>query len=380
MMEASHSNSLLNFSMTAVTLSESFPKHSGPQSPAHALGGTPPSWYTPVLKALLTGNDVGDERFEEVFAWLLDPNHEPGDAMALLVGLAMRGERADDFVRGARHLRKKMLPWDLGTDLVDTCGTGGDGAGTFNISTTVGLVLAACGLKIVKHGNRAQSGTSGSTDLLGFWQIGFPDDQALAAKMLAECGIVFCQAPKHHPALGALAPVRKRLGIRTLFNGLGPLCNPASPTSQIIGIGFSEWLEPYSQAVAALGAKRALVMHGSDGLDEISLGAPTEVRLIRDGKCESLAWTHRDFGLPAHDRSVFRVSSVRESAEMAQAAISGDDNAPRHILLANCAAGLWLTGRCRDLKEGVAQAAAAIDAGKPRAILERLRILCPHKA
>lgn len=336
-----------------------------------------PVWFSQTLNELMRGNDLSDERFNQAFEWLLGSEREWGDAMAFLACLSTRGERSADFVRGARMLRSRMKGWSLGTDLMDTCGTGGDGAGTFNISTIVGLVLAGCGLKIVKHGNRAQSGTSGSSDLLGFWDIGFPDDAYLAQGILDDCGIVFCLAPRHHPALGGLAPIRRRLGIRTLFNGLGPLCNPVSPSTQMIGIGFSEWLEPYSQAVAELGIKRALVVHGTDGLDEISLGAPTQVRYIKDGHRESLVWTHEDFGLPPHDRAVFRVGSVAESAAMAERALSGKDNAPRHILLANCAAGLWLAGRCATLKEGVQLAGKTIDEGKPLALLEKLRRKCP---
>ena len=336
-----------------------------------------PVWMPGILQDLARHNDLTDEKFETVLNFLTGSNREVCDAMAILSGWAARGERSEDFVRGARFLRARMRGWSLGTHLMDTCGTGGDGASTFNISTVVGLVMAACGVKVVKHGNRAQSGTSGSTDLLGQWNIGFPEDQEKAREILDLCGIVFCQAPKHHPCLAGLAPIRKRLGIRTIFNGLGPLCNPASPQFQMIGVGFSDWLDPYARALAVLGHCRGLVVHGADGLDEISLGSKTIVRYIHDGIVEERVWEPTDFGLPEHNQSVFRVGSVTESAAMAERALSGKDNAPRHIVLANAAAGLWLFGKAGSLKEGVELAASSIDSGKPREILALLGKVCP---
>ena len=336
-----------------------------------------PAWMPGILQDLTRHHDLSDERFETVMKFLTGETREVCDAMAILSAWASRGERHEDFVRGARFLRARMRGWSLGSGVMDTCGTGGDGASTFNISTVVGLVLASCGVKVVKHGNRAQSGTSGSTDLLSHWNVGFPDDQETARVILDKCGIVFCQAPKHHPCLAGLAPIRKRLGIRTVFNGLGPLCNPSSPQFQMIGVGFSDWLDPYARAVAVLGHCRALIIHGADGLDEISLGSKTFVRYIHDGNIEERVWEPADFGLPEHNRSVFRVGSVTESAAMAERAISGKDNAPRHIVLANAAAGLWLLGKVSDLGEGVAMAAKSIDSGKPMEILSLLGKFSP---
>jgi len=341
------------------------------------LFSSAPVWMPGILQNLARHQEIADERFETIMNFLTGDVREVCDAMAILSAWAARGERSEDFVRGARFLRARMRGWSLGNGLMDTCGTGGDGASTFNISTVVGLVMASCGVKVVKHGNRAQSGTSGSTDLLGHWNIGFPEDQEKAREILTQCGIVFCQAPKHHPCLAGLAPIRKRLGIRTIFNGLGPLCNPASPQFQMIGVGFSDWLDPYARALAALGHCRGLVLHGADGLDEISLGSKTFVRYICDGNVEERVWEPSDFGLSQHNRNVFRVGSVPESAAMAEQAISGKDNAPRHIVLANAAAGLWLVGKAASLKEGVELAAHSIDSGKPREILDLLGRICP---
>ena len=341
------------------------------------IPGPAPVWMSGLLRELASKNEIDDEKFERVMAFLTGETPEMCDAMAILSTWAARGERVEDFTRGARFLRAKMRQWCLGDGLMDTCGTGGDGASTFNISTVVGLVIASCGVRVVKHGNRAQSGTSGSTDLLGHWKIGFPGGQEQAFEILSQCGIVFCHAIKHHPCLAGLAPIRRRLGIRTLFNGLGPLCNPSSPKVQMIGVGFPDWVDPYARALAALGTSRGLVIHGNDGLDEISLGAKTTVRYIHEGTIEELVWEASDFGLPNHSTKLFRVNSVMESAAMADLSLSGKDNPPRHIVLANAGAGLWLFGKAPSLLEGVEMAAKSIDSGKPGEILETLRSICP---
>jgi len=337
----------------------------------------PTDWLTPALRHFQKREDLPEDLMRASLEGLTDPDLFPGDAMAWLAGLAVRGERSLDFVRGAQFLRQKMHRWHLDLPVVDVCGTGGDGAGTFNISTVVSWVLAASGLLVAKHGNRAQSGTSGSTDLLAHWRLGSPREENQARRVLEECGIIFCLAPRHHPILASLAPVRKRLGMRTLFNGLGPLCNPTCPQIQMIGLGFADWLEPYSEAVAQLGFRRALIVHGTDGLDELSLGAPNAVRLIQPEGIQTLTWTHTDFGLPSYSRERFRVGSVGESAAMAEEALSEHPSPFQDIVLANSGAMLWLAQRAKDLKQGVEMARSAIQQGLPKKLMDRYREMCP---
>ncbi len=346
---------------------------------SHGIPCPAPVWMSGLLRDLASKQDIKDDVFEMVLAFLTGETPEMGDAMAILSAWATRGERVEDFIRGAQFLRARMRPWCLGDGIMDTCGTGGDGASTFNISTVVGLVIAASGVRVVKHGNRAQSGTSGSTDLVSHWNIGFPEGQDQALEILVKCGIVFCQAIKHHPCLAGLASIRRRLGIRTIFNGLGPLCNPSLPRVQMIGVGYPDWVDPYARALAALGTYRGLVVHGNDGLDEISLGAKTSVRYIHNGMVEEMVWDASDFGLPNHSSKIFRVNSVEESAAMAALSLSGKDNPPRQIVLANAGAGLWLIGKTASLREGVELAAHSIDSGKPGEILESLQRICPFK-
>ncbi len=299
-----------------------------------------------------------------------------GDAetAAWLTALRMKGETAEEIAAAATVLREHMVRLDPGRDdLLDTCGTGGDGARTFNISTAAALVAAAAGVPIVKHGNRAVSSNSGSADVLAKLGVGIMGGADQARKCLDQAGLAFCFAPTFHPALGALAALRRRLRIRTLFNLLGPLANPAGAAYQVLGVGRPELLDPMAGALARLGTRRALVVWSRDGLDEISLCAPTEVREVQGGTVSALQWTAQDFGLEPCATVDLRANDAAESAACILAVLKGGRSAARRVVVANAAAGLWVVGRAASLAEGTALADAAIADGRAWRVLEELR-------
>jgi anthranilate phosphoribosyltransferase len=256
--------------------------------------------------------------------------------------------------------------------LLDTCGTGGDGSGTFNISTAAALVVAGAGVPVVKHGNRAMSGRSGSADVLAVLGVHVEGDPAFARRCLDTSGMAFCLAPYFHPALRHIGPVRRRLGVRTLFNCLGPLANPARASYQLLGVGWVEWLDRMAEALARLGTGRALLVCGKDGLDEVSLSAPTEVREVVGGKVISHEWTPDDFGLAACELHQLRVESVEESSAIIHHVLAGEEGPATRVVLANAAAALLAAERVAGLKEGVAMAADALASGRARQVLANL--------
>src|SRR5262245_3619863 len=220
------------------------------------------------------------------------------ETAAVLVALRMKGETAIEIAAAAAVLRQHMVRLEAGRDgVLDTCGTGGDGAGTFNISTAAALVAAGAGVPVVKHGNRAASSRSGSADVLSALGVAIETDVAGARRCLEQAGLAFCFAPHFHPAMRHVAGLRRRLGVRTLFNCLGPLINPAEAPYQLLGVGRPEWLDSLAGALPRLGVRHALLVHARDGLDEVSLASPTMVRDVRQGRVREFEWYPRDFGL-----------------------------------------------------------------------------------
>lgn len=296
------------------------------------------------------------------------------ETAALLVALRAKGETADELAAAATVLREHMVRLETGRDdVLDTCGTGGDSSGTFNISTATALVAAAAGVPVVKHGNRAVSGRSGSTDALAALGVHAEGDCAWAVRCFAATGVAFCFAPLFHPALRHVAAVRRRLQVRTLFNCLGPLVNPALSPYQLLGVGRAEWLEPMAGALARLGTRRALLVHGRDGLDEVSLAAPTLVREVRGGRVTAWEWTPEDFGLACCTADELQADGPEQSAAVVRAVLEGKDGPAARVVLANAAAALVAAERVTTLAEGVARARQAIAGGAARAVLERLR-------
>jgi anthranilate phosphoribosyltransferase len=256
--------------------------------------------------------------------------------------------------------------------VLDTCGTGGDESGTFNISTAAALVAAGAGVPVVKHGNRAVSSKSGSADVLR--ELGVPVESGpeWAQKCLDRIGFAFCFAPHFHRGMAHVADLRRKLGVRTIFNLLGPLANPASAPYQLLGVGKPELLDPLAGALATLGTRQAVLVCSFDGLDEVSLAAPTMVRVVRGAEYESREWSPDEFGLaPVSPRAV-KAANAGESAAIIRGLLNGADSPARRIVLANAAAALWAAESVQTLREGVEKAAAALASGKARAVLEQL--------
>lgn len=299
-----------------------------------------------------------------------------------LVALADLGESAAEIAGVAEALRGRMLPVAHGLPLVaDTCGTGGDGSGTFNISTAAALVAAAAGLPVAKHGNRAVSSRTGSGDVLEALGVAIGAAPEASARGLRETGLCFCLAPVHHPAMARVGPLRRSLGRPTVFNLVGPLCNPAGATVQVIGVGRPAVREPMAEAAFALGARRVLVVsgtiHGAEGkaFDEVSLFGPTDVIDVSSAGTRRFRWTPEDFGMatrPAADLAALAVDGPQESAAAIRAVLDGAGGPCREIVVLNAAAVLWAAGRGADPAAAAGLAAHAIDSGAAAAALATL--------
>jgi anthranilate phosphoribosyltransferase len=311
----------------------------------------------------------------ELMDRLLDGGCADAEAAALLVALRMKGETAAELAAAARALRARMVPFPTGRDdVLDTCGTGGDGSGTFNISTVTALVAAGAGVPVVKHGNRAASGLSSSADVLRELGVPIEAGPAWAARCLQEVGLAFCYAPQFHPAMARVAELRRRLGVRTLFNCLGPLANPARAAYQLLGVGRPELLDPIAGSLAELGARHALVVCGADGFDEVSLMGPTLVREVRGGAVTACAWTPADFGLEPCRLDDLLATDAAASAAVVRDVLDDRPGPARRIVVANAAAALLAAERVASLADGVALADATVRAGRARQIWERLRL------
>jgi anthranilate phosphoribosyltransferase len=333
----------------------------------------PPAWVGATLEALLARRDLSAEQMGVFMHGLLSGTCDEFYAGALLVALAVKGETAGELAAAAAALRRHCTPLNARRDgLLDTCGTGGDGSGTFNISTATAFVVAGAGVPVVKHGNRAISSRSGSADVLAALGVAVSVDPAKARHCLEEAGMAFCLAPHYHPALRHVGAVRRRLGVRTLFNCLGPLANPAGAAYQLLGVGRLEWLDRMAGALAQLGTRRALLVCGRDGLDEVSLSAPTLVREVQGGQVRELEWTPADFGLAPCRSEELRASGPEESAAMIRAVLAGAEGGPTRVVLANTAAALLAAGRAADLREGVARAEESITSGRAARVLSTL--------
>jgi anthranilate phosphoribosyltransferase len=266
-----------------------------------------------------------------------------------------------------------MIRWDPGRPgILDTCGTGGDGSGTFNISTATAFVVAAAGVPVVKHGNRAVSSKSGSADVLAELGVSLEGDPVQARLCLDKSGLAFCFAPHFHPALKRLAGLRRRLGVSTLFNCLGPLANPAGATYQLLGVGRPELLDLIAGALARLDTEHTLVVCSRDGLDEVSLSAPTLVREVRGKDITAREWTPDDFGLEPCTLADLRTDGAQASARLIRGILEGRDGPATRLVLANAAAALFAADQVSSLKQGVTKAREAIASGRARTVLELL--------
>jgi anthranilate phosphoribosyltransferase len=304
---------------------------------------------------------------------IMDGQAQPSQIAGFLVGLAMKGERPDEIVGLARTMRARSTKLSRTfAPVFDTCGTGGDGAHTFNVSTVAALVLAACGVRVAKHGNRSASSRCGSADLFEALGVNLTAPPAVVERCLDEVGIAFFFAQVFHPSMRHAASTRKELGVRTAFNLLGPLTNPAGAARQLVGVPRPELTELVARSLAQLGAERAWVVHGADGLDEISTTGYTKVSECRDGAVNTFYLHPADVGLTKSAAGTLRGGDAAENAAIARAILSGQPGPPRDITLLNAAASLLIAGQVATIPEGLAMAAAAIDSGRASAVLDRL--------
>jgi anthranilate phosphoribosyltransferase len=285
--------------------------------------------------------------------------------------MRMRGETLGEITACARAMRKAAVMLDHGLEVIDVCGTGGDGLHTLNISTAVGFVAAGGGLKVAKHGNRALSSKSGAADVLTALGVNIAASQAQQLQALEEAGICFMFAPAHHGAMRHVTPIRAELGFRTIFNLLGPLTNPARAQRQLLGVFDSRWVEPLARVLGALGAERAWVVHGQ-GMDEITTTGETQVAEFRDGQVRLFRITPEAVGLPRAALADITGGSPAENAEALQALLVGAKGPYRHIVLLNAAAAFLVADKVETLREGVTLAGQVIDDGRAKAALDRL--------
>ncbi|MGA3240300.1 MAG: anthranilate phosphoribosyltransferase [Bryobacteraceae bacterium] len=334
----------------------------------------------PHLERLAAGSDLSADEAQSAMQTILDGKASPAQIAGLLMALRVRGETVDELVGFARAMRQTAVRVELdlpGEALIDTCGTGGDGAGTFNISTVAAFVVAGAGVRVAKHGNRAVTGKSGcgSADLLDSFGIAIDTTPAApqrAARAIREIGIGFFFAPAVHTAMRHAAPVRADLKIRTAFNLLGPLTNPAGANAQVVGAPSEREAQLLAGALAALGLPRGFVVHGSDGLDEITTTGPTLVFEIRDGHVERRTLEPADFAVPIATAEQLKGGDKQRNFEIATAALNGERGAPRDIVIANAAAALVAAGLVETFLEGAAIAAVSINSGAARGKVEAL--------
>ena len=306
--------------------------------------------------APLTADDIGG-----AFSALLEGSVDPIQAGAFLVALKVRGETPNEIAAAAKAMRSAALTFEGPVGCVDTCGTGGDGANTYNISTGTAIVLAACGVPVAKHGNRGVSSKSGSSDVLTALGVNVAIDPQRAEACLNEIGLGFLFAPNHHPAMKHVAPVRQSLGVRTLFNLLGPLTNPAGARRQLLGVYDEALIRPIAETLGALGSESAWVVHGSDGLDELTVTGPSTVGMLKDGNVTVTNIVPADVGISRRSPEDLVGGTPEDNAAALLSVLEGDDSAYRDAIVLNTAAGLVIGGAEDDLRVAARRAADAID-------------------
>ena len=309
---------------------------------------------------------------ESLFDRIFEGKLSDEQLLAYLTATADRKPTVAEITGAARSMRNYMLPVDAPDDAIDLCGTGGDGHGTLNISTAVSFVVAGAGVPVAKHGNRAASSRSGAADILEALGVRIGLEPQVASQVLADTGIVFLFAQTHHPSMKHVGAARAKIGRRTIFNLLGPLASPARVTHQLVGIFAEEWLEPYAQTLAALGSSRAMVVHGRDGLDEVTTTDITATAMLDGGRILRGQIAPEDAGLPRAELADLKGGGARENAARLTALLAGEKTPYRDIVLLNAAAALMVAGRAKDIVAGMQLASQALDSGAARAKLQAL--------
>ena len=329
------------------------------------------------LSQVVAGKSLSAAEMTATVGCIMDGQSTPAQVGALLAALRMKGETVDEVVGAATAMRQRMVRLPAEGQLLDTCGTGGDRSGTVNISTLASFIVAACGVKVAKHGNRALSSRSGSHDVIEAMGIDPAPTVEIALRCLNEIGLCFMFAPDFHAATRHVAGPRRELGFRTLFNLLGPLTNPAGARYHMNGVFSAENCEFVARAHGQLGSLRALVVHGAGGLDEIAPRGPTQVAELRDGAVRCYEIRPEDFGLAEEDPAGLAGGEAATNARLLQETLAGAPGAIRTAALLAAGASLYVVGSVPDWRSGARQAAAALDSGQARAVVDRLRFLSP---
>jgi anthranilate phosphoribosyltransferase len=325
----------------------------------------------PFLALVAQGRGLSEGQAEAAFDIIMSGNATPSQMGAFLMALRVRGETVDEIAGAARIMRAKAIAVEAPPGTIDTCGTGGDSSGSFNISTASALVAAGCGVPVAKHGNRALSSQSGSADVLTALGVNIDVDFAIVRACLWEIGIGFLMAPRHHSATRHVAPTRVELGTRTIFNLLGPLSSPAKAPRQLVGVFAPEWVRPMAEVLGRLGTERAWVVHGS-GLDELTTAGVTTVAALEDGKVETFEIVAEDFGLPPARLEDLKGGAPEHNAGLMRELLAGVGGPLRDIVLLNSGAALVIAGRAANLASAIELAARSLDSGAARRVLEDL--------
>jgi len=324
------------------------------------------------IAILATGQTLTAAQSREAFDVMMSGNATPSQMGAFVMALRVRGETVDEIAGGVRTMRSKMIGIAAPDNAVDVVGTGGDSSGSYNISTASGFVVAGCGVPVAKHGNRAVSSKSGAADVLGALGVNLDCDMSLVEKALNVGGMCFMLAPRHHGAMRHVGGTRVELATRTIFNLLGPLSNPAGVKRQLVGVFAREWIEPLAQVLKELGSERVWVVHGADGMDEMTTTGPTYVAELKDGEIKTFEVNPADAGLDLAKAEDLKGGDAATNALALTALLDGHPGAYRDIVIYNSAATLVAAGKADDLKIGAEMAAQSIDQGKARKVLEAL--------
>ncbi len=325
------------------------------------------------INEVISGNNLSRADMHAVMKTIMQGEATPAQIGGLLVALRLKGESVDEITAAAEVMRELAEKVNVDkTHLVDTCGTGGDGANTFNISTTSAFVVAAAGAKVAKHGNRSVSSKSGSADVLEAAGVNLELNAEQVVSCIENVGIGFMFAPMHHSAMKHAIGPRRELGIRTLFNVLGPLTNPAGAPNQVIGVFSNDWLAPLAETLKQLGSEHVLVVHATDGLDEISISAKTNIAELKDGQIENYEISPVDFGMALQDISSLAVSGVEDSLKRMHSVLDNNEGAAKDIVCLNAGAAIYAAGLASSIQDGVSKAQTTIESGAAKQKLEQL--------
>jgi anthranilate phosphoribosyltransferase len=326
-----------------------------------------------IIDKLTRHEDLSTDDAAAAMGDVMEGRASSAQIAALLIGLAMKGERPAELVGLARSMRAHAVPISKRYDRVfDTCGTGGDRSGTFNISSCAAIVVAACGVPVAKHGNRSVSSRSGSADVFEALGVRVAATPAVVERCLGEAGIGFFFAPTFHPSMRHVGPTRRELGVRTAFNLLGPLTNPAGARRQLVGVPQAEFTELMARALLLLGSERAWVVHGADGIDEISTTGYTKISECRHGTVNTFYLHPAEVGLPRTTAPSLVGGSAQENAEIIESILAGRRGPARDVVLLNAGAALFIAGDASSIEEGIGRASVAIDRGEAKRVLERM--------